>query len=502
MRKSYLFSLNPFLCPIGAKSMLIICLALSGCSIVEFDATADELVARIESDGPAVARPVPFGPNPPSLEGTLKEFSERVASTNLMVSRAERLLLASQSRLGEARAEFYPQVAFEVETITTDQSVKRSSNASFDGNNTKFQTNNLSVVVSQRIIDMSASAAISVARAEKAARAADLDGARQDVLADVLNANIDASEALERWRIADAEVRYFSTLNRVEQAQVDAGEMRSTLRSETTAELARARSDTRISAVDYRIRSDRLCRLADGVACPYPHSANLGVSLPSPIPFSETELASISDAPKLLAMFERVNVSLREVDQARMAMLPRVSFSLSASTRDRGGSLFDGSSITETADASLNFAWDVYTSGRLRNIRDRELNEALANEYEYEAQLRNSVNDLQSAGSALAALWQHDLSVGAVILIRKKALSDLISEQKAGTAIEMDVALAGLQLVQAEVLRQRTRRNYVAALVARARVTGTLGVETVDLVERILSDGRYSVRVYGPIQKN
>ena len=123
-------------------------------------------------------------------------------------------------------------------------------------------------------------------------------------------------------------------------------------------------------------------------------------------------------------------------------------------------------------------------------LGNRELNEALANEYEYEAQLRNSVNDLQSAGSALAALWQHDLSVGAVILIRKKALSDLISERKAGTAIEMDVALAGLQLVQAEVLRQRTRRNYVAALVARARVTGTLGFETVDLVERILSDGR------------
>ena len=185
-----------------------------------------------------------------------------------------------------------------------------------------------------------------------------------------------------------------------------------------------------------------------------------------------------------------------------MASRPRVSFELSVSNRDRGGSLFDGSSLTETTDASLNVEWDLFTSGRLRSIRNRELHEALATEHEYESQMRIAVNDLQSAGSALEALWAHDQSIGAVIAIRRGALSDLRSEQEVGTATEMDVALAQLELTRAEVLRQRTRRNYVAALVARARVTGSLGGETIDLVERVLSDGLNSVRVYGPISRN
>jgi outer membrane protein TolC len=502
MKQTYSLSFASLTRPMCATTALLIGLSLSGCSIVKFDSTAEELVEQIERSGPAVARPVPFGPNPPSLQGTLTAFSEVAASSNPMVARAERLLLASQARVRETRAEFYPQVALELEMLQTTQSIVSSSNPAFAGNESEYETENQSVVISQRIIDMPASAAIAVAQAEEAARAADLDGARQDVLANVLSALLDGSEALERWRIADAEVRYFTTLNRVEQERVDAGEMRSSLRSETTAELARARSDTGISSADYRIRADRLCRLADGVACPYPGAANLGVSLPRPAPFSEAELAAVADAPKMRAMYERVNVSLREVDQARMALRPRMSFELSVSNRDRGGSLFDGSSVTETMDASLNVEWDLFTSGRLRSIRNRELHEALATELEYESQMRNAVNDLQSAGSALEALWAHDRSIGAVISIRRGALSDLRSEQDAGTATEMDVALAQLELTQAEALRQRTRRNYVAALGARARVTGSLGSETIELVERVLSDGRNSARVYGPISRN
>ena len=137
------------------------------------------------------------------------------ASSNPMVARAERLLLASQQRVRETRAEFYPQVALEIEMLQTTQSIVASSNPSFAGNESEYDTANQSLVLSQRIIDMPASAAIAVAQAEEAARAADLDGARQNVLADVLRALLDGSEALERWRIADAEVRYFTTLDRV-----------------------------------------------------------------------------------------------------------------------------------------------------------------------------------------------------------------------------------------------------------------------------------------------
>ena len=163
------------------------------------------------------------------------------------------------------------------------------------------------------------------------------------------------------------------------------------------------------------------------------------MALPRPAPITQEELDSIANAPEIRAMAARVNVALREVDQARMAMYPRVTLELAAARRDRGGSLFDGSSMSQTKDASLLIEWDIYTSGRLRQIRDAELNEALAVGHDYEARLQTTVSDMRSATSALSALWQHDRSLNQVIALRSAALQEIERERDAGVLSDLDV---------------------------------------------------------------
>ena len=147
----------------------------------------------------------------------------------------------------------------------------------------------------------------------------------------------------------------------------------------------------------------------------------------------------------------------------------------------------------------IQFEWDLYTSGRLRAIRDAQLNEALAVGHDYDAQLQAAVNDMRSATSALNALWQHDRSLNEVISLRRSAVNEISQEIVAGISSDLELAEANLELVRAEVLQQRTRRNYIVATIARARATGVIDDELVASVERVLSDNRYSARVYGPV---
>ena len=60
---------------------------------------------------------------------------------------------------------------------------------------------------------------------------------------------------------------------------------------------------------------------------------------------------------------------------------------------------------------------------------------------------------------------------------------------------------AHLQSPKPTFLQQRTRRNYIVATIARARATGSIDDALVASVERVLSDNRYSARVYGPVAR-
>jgi outer membrane protein TolC len=483
-------------------STLSLLLVAAGCGgIIKFEKTAEELLAQMEKDGPVVPVASSMAPSQLSTYGSLTSFTTAAAQTSPSVASAQRQMMAAQARVTEAEREFYPQIALTADQVSTHQVIQESSNPSLEGDDTQYNTTNVALTANMRLLDLPMSAAIVAARSEAEAREADFEAAKQDLRQNVLTVYAEAAEAIERWRLAQAEVQYFNARAEFERTQSNAGELRASERSVSAAELARARSDASIAAADYRIRADRLCGMAYDTACPYPAAARNGASLPRPTAISQEELGRIENSPEVRAMASRVNVALREVDQARMAMYPRLSLAIAAAQRDRGGSLFDGSSLTQTEDVTLQFEWDFYTSGRLRAIRDAQLNEALAVGHEYEAQLQAAVNDMRSATSALNALWQHDRSLNEVISLRRSAVNEISQEIKAGVASDLELAEANLELVRAEVLQQRTRRNYIVATIARARATGSIVDELVASVERVLSDNRYSARVYGTVAR-
>lgn len=479
---------------------LTLSMAMAGCGgNIKFERTAEELLEAMERDGPVVPVPEALAPSTIDRAATLSDFAVAAARMSQRTAFSRRLMLAAEARVEEAVREFYPQVALTAEQVRTEQSILESSNSSLEGDASRYDTVNVTATARLRLMDLQRSAAVVAARSEAAARTADLEAAEQDVLDDVVSAYVDAGEALERWRLAQAEVQFYSARAEFEERQEVAGELRGSERSVAAAELARARSDAEIAAADFRIRTDRMCSLGFDTTCPYPAAASTSVALPRPEPITQNELDGIENAPEIRAMADRVNVALREVDQARMAMYPRLTLELAVAQRDRGGSLFDGSSVSQTQDVSLEFEWDIYTSGRLRRIRDAELNEALAAGHDYEARLQTAVSDMRSATSALGALWQHDRSLNQVIALRRTALQEIERERDAGVLSDLDVEQARLDLVRAEVFQQRTRRNYIIATVARARAQGALDQDVLTAVERVLSDNRFSVGVYGRV---
>lgn len=477
-------------------------LVSTGCGgNIKFEKTAEELLAEMEREGAIVPLASSMSPSQISPAGSLTLFAADAVVTSPNVASAKRQMMAAQARVMEAEREFYPQISLTSDETRTHQIINESSNPSLEGNDTRYDTSNVALIADLRLLDLSMSAAIVAARSEAEAREADFEAEKQDLLQGILSAYADAAESIERWRLAEAEVQYFNELYGFELTQSNAGALRASERSASAAELARARSDKSIAAADYRIRVDRLCAMAYETLCPYPGVARNDASLPLPTKISQEELDRIEGSPEIRAMARRVNVALREVDQARMAMYPRLSLELAAAERDRTGSLFDGSSLTHTEDITLRFEWDLFTSGRLRAIRDAQLNKALALDHDYDAKLQDKVDDMRSTTSALTALWKHDRSLNEIISLRSESVNEVSRELAAGLANDLELARSNLELVRAEVLQQRTRRNYMVATIARARATGSVNDELIALVERILSDNRYSKLVYGSVER-
>ena len=298
----------------------------------------------MEKDGPVVPVASSMSPSQINTSGSLVSFATAAAQTSPSVASTQRQMMAAQARVTEAEREFYPQIALTANQVITDQVIEESSNPSLAGDETQYVTTNIALTANMRLLDLPMSAAIVAARSEAEAYEADFDAAKQDLLQNVIVVYAGAAEAIERWRLAQAEVQYFNARAEFERTQSNAGELRASERSVSAAELARARSDASIAAADYRIRADRLCGMTYNTTCPYPAPARNGALLPRPTVISQEELDRIENSPEVLAMASRVNVALREVDQARMAMYPRLSLEIVTAQRDRSGSLFDGSS--------------------------------------------------------------------------------------------------------------------------------------------------------------
>jgi outer membrane protein TolC len=191
-----------------------------------------------------------------------------------------------------------------------------------------------------------------------------------------------------------------------------------------------------------------------------------------------------------------LSAALREVERAQMQMRPTLSAYLETARRDRGGSLFDGSSVTDTVDLGVVVNWDFYQGNRQQAAASREMNEAFALAQELEARLREQMGELEAADAALAALWLNDIALQRVVQARFSAVAAFRAEVSAGDASRAELARSELELVRALVLRQATRRTFVSATVAKERATGTISRDTVEFVGNVLSDAMHAPRIY------
>ncbi len=479
--------------------------ALAGLAACEdpgiLDGNINEVAARVNSD--AVR---------PSLDGSIRadvarhdadltSFALAAVTNSPLTASAQYRMNAARARIEEESARFQPQVGLTVESVVTQQTIVESSNPSFAGNQSTYTTLDATMRLQQTILDLPASAEVARAKAELEARAADVTRAQQDVLSTVLNRYVDGAEALERVMLAEAEVAYFARLNAAERRRVEEGDLRGAERGVTISELARARSDLAIAKADFRIRVDALCRMSPGQACPLPSPISVSRALPRPHPLTDAERQAVASAPEIQALDAGLTAALREVDRARTGNWPTISAYVEGSRRDRGGSLFDGSSLTNTVDAGLVFDWQFLQGGRTQAASERELNEAYALGAEREGRLRDRVGELEAAADGLEALWQNDLALQSVQAARMRAVRDFRAELGEGTATDVELSRAQLEVVRASILRRTTRRTYLAAMIARQRATGRLDANMVDLIKQFVDNSGYSARVYAQAKR-
>ena len=180
---------------------------------IKFEKTAEELLAQMERDGAIVPLASSMSPSQISSAGSLTSFAADAVVTSPYVASAKRQMMAAQARVAEAEREFYPQISLTSDEVRTHQIIKESSNPSLEGSDTRYDTSNVALTANLRLLDLSMSAAIVAARSEAEAREADFEAEKQDLLRGILDAYADAAEAIERWRLAEAEVQYFNELS-------------------------------------------------------------------------------------------------------------------------------------------------------------------------------------------------------------------------------------------------------------------------------------------------
>jgi outer membrane protein TolC len=478
----------------GATAMVCVLAACENPRV--FNADLQEVANRVDANSAIPAFFEGNGDRRADASADLLEFAIAAVSTSPRVGAARSQLSAAEDQIEESRADFLPQLSLSVEGIGTEQEILSSSNPSFAGNKSSYTTLDATLTARQVLLDFAASADVARVRAEAEARAAEVAVSQQEVLDVVLGRYIDAAEALERLALAEAEIAYYRILNADETLQVAEGGFRRSQRGETLAELARAQSDYVVGLSDYSIRVDLVCRLTSAADCPLPRAVSLSRALPRPVPLTEAERQSITTGPEQRALRATLSAALREVERAQMQMRPTVSAYLEKTRRDRGGSLFDGSSVTDTVDLGLVVNWDFYQGHRQQAATRREMNEAFALAQELEARLREQMGELEAADAALGALWLNDIALQRVVQARSSAVAAFRAEVSAGDATRAELARAQLELVRAVVLRQATRRTFVSATVAKKRATGTISRDTVEFVSNVLSEASYAPRIY------
>lgn len=471
--------------------------ALCSCqnSFTATQASSPELIvppvlrAEAAAEGQPVVEPVPLGSTVPEGGTNLLLFAQQAVDQSPRVVAAQFAVDGAQARVREQRAAFLPSLALNFEREQVNQDILFSSQPSFSGNQSDFEVDTQSLNLSQTIYDASASADIDVAKEEREAAAALAEAAVQDELDQVLTLYLDGVEALERFQLADAAYDYFRALNIVQQREVEAGRLRASERADTVADLAQAETDREVAARDYASRTDAFCRAAIETACPRILGLSRDGALPEPGPLTEEERQKVRENPDIRALERSIAAAVREIDSARGQYYPRITLDIAQENVDRGGSLFDGASETETQTIALNANWALYQGGRRGAAARRERAEASELRHLREADLRDILRTLDTATDAQATLWDNDRRLDRVIDARAVALRLARQEFDAGLANAVLTAQTRYAMIDAMVAQQTARRNFLLAMIARKRATGELDLEMVELVAGLATNG-------------
>lgn len=420
----------------------------------------------------------------------LDEFVAAVLQNNPELSGARRQVEAAEAHIYERFASLLPQVRLEAEVTTTEQNVRSTTNPSFapDQDSTERDNREETLTISQALLDAPALADLRTAQAQLDVRAAELVDAEQTKIQSALEQYLGVIEAHERFRLSHAEERFFSHLTQDEDARVSAGEMRSARAVGARAELARARTARMTAAQDFISRRNELCRMAMSRACPRIGSMVISSGLAPPAPLTDEERMRIADSPAQRALLSSLEVANREIDRAVAERLPRITARIEFERRRQvGDTVFSASSDIEEVRKGIYVDWLLFSSGRITAARNRRVAEAHNAVEQIRSERNVQLNQLEAADASLRALWRNDAALGELVSLRRDAVTQARRERDAGELTDLAVRELEVELTRNEVGVSAVRRNYLLALIARHRATGTLDDNVVLLVHEMIS---------------
>ncbi len=416
----------------------------------------------------------------------IEAFFDQAVSTDPALSQAVNRAQSDQHLIDERRSAYLPQLQLRHDYTKTNKNILYSSQTALDGNVSSYPTDGTALVLSQKIVDVATYRGIRSAQADASKSQSEVDVVRQNRRVELFKTYMSGVEALERFQVAEASVRYLQERASRDAREVAAGRLRPSEHARSLAELAQARVDLQAARSDYRRINQDLCRFVAQAACPTIAALNLAEPLPPVSPMAEADArAALEASPDLQALQAGIERQRHEAEAARAGWFPRVQAELERRRDDNGGSIFDGSSRIDTRMFRVKLQWDLFNSGGTNAALRRNLAMADALRDARETEYRESVRKLLAAEATIDNAVRKDQSMQEAAQARAEVVRLLERQVAAGTETLVRLREVQLEQVQAEVARQTARRFYLSARIDRDRVFGQVDSGAIALLARL-----------------
>ena len=384
----------------------------------------------------------------------------------------------------QARADLLPTFSYQIERRQTDQDIVKAQNAVFNNTSSSYDTDTQGFVLTQTLFDYSrfqrySQSKITISRGE-----AEFEAARQDLL----------------MRVAEG---YFLVLERQDQLATVQDEKAAMDKHLSVAERKAARGLSRTVDVDdararylnalskeielqsylmdarYSLRQitgempDELLPLKEVITLEKPQPDD---------PQAWLEVA-IAKNPLLKASEFAVREASKEVTLLKGGHYPTLELMYNSTNRDAGGSLFDGSSETDTAEVVLQLNIPIYAGGGVSSkVRAAEMAKRKAQE-EQEMRKREveraTVDAWRRIGAAIAQIEALAQSVAA----QEKMLEIKDRGYSAGRFHILEVLDAQQDLSSARQALTKARYDYALNTLRLKHSSGSLQDQDLAVVD-------------------